>query len=380
MTTSAPAALAIDASGRTDIGQVREGNEDSFAIGDLDRRELWSGEGALATRGPRGPLLVVCDGMGGSEGGEVASEMAARVVWREMAHAQATSDPEVFARLLRRAVRAANRRIYQEARREAALRGMGTTVSAAGFVGERLVVATIGDSRAYVLRAGILTQVTRDQSLVSALVSAGQLTADEAKVSQVQSAILQAVGVTEDVEPSLSMVDLRRGDRVLLCTDGLYNQLGESALTAIVATPRGPDALARSLVDAARAAGGADNITAVVAFVDGEALAAPHGADDLPHFVEFDPREEGQRALTSTSFVQRRLAARVGIGEDPGPPVVPATGQHRVLRVRPTTEETIEDVPGPAQQRLHRPRGMGVLAWLLLAAAAGAVAWWLGGN
>jgi serine/threonine protein phosphatase PrpC len=379
-TATRPLALSVAASGRTDIGQVRDGNEDAFAIGDLDRGELWTGDGALATDGVRGPLLVVCDGMGGSEGGEVASELAAGTVWREMYAAQTTGDAEVFARLLRRAVRAANRRVYQQARREISLRGMGTTVSAAGFVGDRLVIATIGDSRAYVLRGAVLTQVSRDQSLVSALLSAGQLTMDDARVAQAQSAILQAVGVTEDVEPSLSMVDLRRGDRVLLCTDGLYNQLGESALAAILMSARPPELLARTLVDAARAAGGADNITAVVAVIDGEAVRPPASDDDLPHFVEFDPREEGDRALTSTSFVARRLAARVGIGEDPGPPVVPATGQHRALRIRAESEPPVGDVPGPARQRLGPPRRMGIVVWLGLAAVAATLAWWLGGR
>jgi serine/threonine protein phosphatase PrpC len=375
-----PPALAIAAAGRTDVGQVRDGNEDAFAIGDLDRGALWTGDGALTTDGARGPLLVVCDGMGGSEGGEVASDLAAGTVWKEMYAAQATTDPEVFARLLRRAVRAANRRVYQQARRQVSLRGMGTTVSAAGFVADRLVIATIGDSRAYVLRSGVFTQVSRDQSLVSALVSAGQLTMDDARAAQAQSAILQAVGVTEDVDPSLSMVDLRRGDRVLLCTDGLYNQLGESAVAAILMSARPPEHLARALVDAARAAGGADNITAVVAIVDGAAVRPPASEDDLPRFVEFDPREEGDRALTSTSFVARRLAARVGIGEDPGPPVVPATGQHRALRIRAESEPPVEDVPGPASQRLGPPRRMSVVVWLGLAAVAAALAWWLGGR
>lgn len=371
----------VEVSGRTDPGKVREGNEDSFAVGDLDTGDLWDGRGVASATGWRGPLLIVCDGMGGSEGGEVASEMAARTVWREMVEAQATHDPEVFARLLRRAVRAANRRIFDEARREISLRGMGTTVSAAGFAGDRLVVATIGDSRAYILRGGVLTQVSRDQSLVSALIQAGQISLDEAQSAQAHGAILQAVGVTEDVEPSLSMIDLRRGDRVLLCTDGLYNQLGEQALAAILGTRRRPDGLASALVEAARAAGGADNITAVIAEVGGELLRPPASEDDLPRFVEFEPREEGARALTSTSYVARRLAARVGIGDDPGPPVVPATGQHRAIKIKPPPQQppTKPDLAGPARQRLASGRSLGVILWLVVAAVAAAVAWWLAG-
>ena len=110
--------------GASDIGRVRDRNEDSFAIGDLDAGELWDGEGALATTGPRGPFVVVCDGMGGAAGGEVASELATRAAWRDLAAAHATDDPEVFARLVRRAVRAANQRVWEEAQREPTLRGM----------------------------------------------------------------------------------------------------------------------------------------------------------------------------------------------------------------------------------------------------------------
>src|ERR1043165_3337576 len=109
--------------------------------------------------------------MGGVDGGEIASELAAHVMWREMKGTPATRDPEVFARLLRRAARVSNHDVHAMSRREPGLRGMGTTLSAAGIVGDRLVIATVGDSRAYVLRAGALVQVTRDQSLQSALIA-----------------------------------------------------------------------------------------------------------------------------------------------------------------------------------------------------------------
>jgi protein phosphatase len=154
--------------GASDIGQVREHNEDHLLVGDLDARSSVDVLEPWQARVERGPLLVVCDGMGGVEGGEVASELAAHVTWREMKRTPATRDPEVFARLLRRAVRVANHDVHAMAAREPALHGMGTTLSAAGVVGDRLVIATIGDSRAYALRAGALVQVTQDQSLSSA--------------------------------------------------------------------------------------------------------------------------------------------------------------------------------------------------------------------
>jgi serine/threonine protein phosphatase PrpC len=365
--------------GASDIGLVRERNEDAYVIGDLDAGDLFDGDGVLDIEGARGPFLVVCDGMGGAVGGEVASELASRAAWRDLAAAHATGDPQVFARLLRRAVRAANHRVGDEAQREPTLTGMGTTMSAVGIVGRHLVVAQVGDSRVYVHRAGVLTQVTRDQTLTSALVGAGKYTEAEAEAMIGGATILQALGVSHDVEPSLSIVDLRRDDRILVCSDGLYNQLGSSTMEAIVDGRKGPDALARSLCEAARAAGGLDNITAVVMFVKGDEVPPGVSADDLPRFVEFDPREEGERAMTSTSYVARRLAARAGIGDDPGPPVVPATGQHKIVpRGRRHPGMTLADVAGPAARRMRGERRWLVTALIggLLAAAVG---WWLAG-
>ncbi|HLL20788.1 MAG TPA: protein phosphatase 2C domain-containing protein, partial [Kofleriaceae bacterium] len=214
----------------SDVGQVREHNEDHFLVGNLDTQELVEqviAQREATARGPRGPLFIVCDGMGGVVGGEIASELATRVMWREMKATPGTRDPEVFARLLRRAARVANYEVHAMAKREPGLRGMGTTLSAAGVVGDRLVIATVGDSRAYILRCGALVQVTRDQSLQSALLAAGH---DEDEAASAGGAILQALGVGEDVEPSLSIIELRRGDRVLLCSDGLHGLVGDPAL------------------------------------------------------------------------------------------------------------------------------------------------------
>ncbi|TMQ10820.1 MAG: serine/threonine-protein phosphatase, partial [Deltaproteobacteria bacterium] len=247
-----PALLDVVVVGASDVGQVREHNEDHFLVGDLDSKlpidvaEPWSGAG------DRGPLLVVCDGMGGVDGGEIAAELATLVTWREMKRTPDTRDPEVFARLLRRAVRIANHDVHAMARREPGLRGMGTTLSAAGVVGDRLILATVGDSRAYVLRAGALVQVTRDQSLQSALLAAGHSPNEAASAG---GAILQALGVADDVEPSLSIIELRRGDRVLLCSDGLHGLVGDPALALLLSEPHTVAESVKLLIAAARAAG-----------------------------------------------------------------------------------------------------------------------------
>ncbi len=371
--------LVIELAGATDVGQVREHNEDHLLVGDLDGSKLVELGEPWSVKAARGPLLVICDGMGGVEGGEVASELAAQVMWREMKGTPATKDPEVFARLLRRAARVANHDVHAMADREPGLKGMGTTLSAAGVVGDRLIVATVGDSRAYILRMGALVQVTRDQSLHSALLAAGHSENDAANAG---GAILQALGVGEDVEPSLSLIELRAGDRVLLCSDGLHGLVGDPALALLLSEPHSVGDATKLLVAAARAAGGTDNITAIVCEVKGPRLAKPNGEDDLPKFREFDPQREGDPALTSTSYVARRLAARIGIPTASIPPSIPVTGQHAVLRSQinirvPSTAMPVE-LDGPARQRLAK----GVDWWWYVAAGlvACAVAYWLGGR
>jgi PPM family protein phosphatase len=329
--------LLVDVYGRTDVGCVRAENQDTFAVGDLDRGELITpGDALVVPEGGRGPILIVCDGMGGAAGGEVASDLAARVLWGQMVEAASAGDRHVYGRLLRRAARVANRRVWEDGRAHKHLRGMGTTMSAAGLAGTTVVLAQVGDSRAYLHRGQTLTQVTRDQSVVSALVHSGRITADEARESIHANVILQALGVAKDVEVSLSVVELRRGDRLLLCTDGLHGPLSDDEIRAVLEEAGDVREAVDTLIEEARAAGGPDNITAVLATFDGDALAAPASPEDLPRFIELDPAEEGDRALTDTSWVARRLAARAGVVDDPGPPVVPATGQHAIIRVPPT--------------------------------------------
>jgi protein phosphatase len=363
----------------TDIGEVREHNEDHLLVGDLDAQRVIDAPDEWTSTGDRGPLLVVCDGMGGVEGGEIASELTAQVLWREMKSMAATRDAEVCARLLRRACRVANHDVHAVARREPGLRGMGTTLSAACVVADRLILATVGDSRAYVLRAGALVQVTHDQSLQSALLAAGHSPNEAAFAG---GAILQALGVGVDVEPSLSIIDLRRGDRVLLCSDGLYGLVGDQALALLMSEPHTVPQAVRLLVAAARAAGGTDNITAVVCEVGGDRLVPPKDDADLPTFREFDPQKEGDPALTSTSYVARRLAARIGLPSPSIPPSIPVTGQHAVLRSQigirvPATAPPV-DLDGPARRRLGGK--LPTWSYLLLGLIACLFAWWLGGR
>ncbi len=353
-------AVQVEFVGVTDAGLVRESNEDWFAVGDLDRSVLAGPGQILRAGGARGPLFVVCDGMGGVAGGEVASRLAVEIVWREMVGAHRTGERAVLARLMRRSIRTANRGLIDEAAARPELRGMGTTVSAAALAQNALLIAQVGDSRAYIERSGTLTQVTRDQSVVSALVHAGRLSEMEARLSEKRSLILQALGTAPEVEVAISLVELRRGDRLLLCSDGLHGPVNDEALRHALSEHAEVDRAAEALIGLARQAGAPDNVTVVLARFTGERLQLPAGAVDRPRFVELDPNEEGERALTSTSIVGRRLAARAGLRDDSIPPGIPATGQHRAVRLP-------DDLAGPPEPAVAEGSRLGLIAWGLVA-------------
>lgn len=359
----------------TETGLVRKRNEDRLAVGDLDARELLP-DGELGERelGERGLLLVVCDGMGGAEGGDIASQLAVEGLWAAMRDAAPTRDVAIFARHLRRAVRAANQLVFREAHR-LGLRGMGTTLSAAGMAGSTLVVAQVGDSRVYVERGGVLSQITRDQSVVSALVSAGRMTDEEAARSLQRSAILQALGVRDDVDVSLSIADLRRGDRILVCSDGLHGVVGDAEIERVVAGARADDLdeVLGELVELATRAGGPDNISAILVEVEGDGLEPP-GAACAVSFAELDPFTEGEGALSETSRVARRLAARAGLREDapdadilatrqqPAPSRAQLAGEGRGAPGRAPP-------PGPATEALAARSRIGAAPWIAAAIA-----------
>jgi serine/threonine protein phosphatase PrpC len=212
--------------GRTDVGQIREHNEDNFLIADLTRRSRSLMEtDREQTVGARGTVLGVCDGMGGAAAGEVASQLAVDIIYEKLSQGDPPADHNDLARRLVTAVEEAGVRIFNEARADRTRRGMGTTATVAALMDPRLFIAQVGDSRAYVLRNGRLVQVSRDQSLVNQLIEAGQLTEEEAETFEHNNIILQALGTAETVQVDLTYVDLRRGDVLLLCSDGLSGMI-----------------------------------------------------------------------------------------------------------------------------------------------------------
>lgn len=227
---------------RTDVGCVREHNEDSLVVAP--------------------PLYVVCDGMGGHAAGEVASEIAVNVI---ADRAPATPD----AAALGQAVEEANLAIIQAAREGVGRAGMGCTCTAAMLENERLVVAQVGDSRAYLLHGGVLQQITRDHSLMADFIEAGQITPEEARVHPQRSVITRALGSDPRTQPDLFEINVSTGDRLLICSDGLTSMIEDYEIEDILNRTPDPQIAASKLVNAAVAAGGHDNVTVIVVNVTG---------------------------------------------------------------------------------------------------------------
>jgi protein phosphatase len=266
--------------GRTDVGQVREHNEDNFIVADLTResRGLMESDRNQIV-GARGTLLGVCDGMGGAAAGEVASQLAVDIIYQRMALGDPPSDHDELAARLVHAIEAAGLRIFSEAKLDRTRRGMGTTATVAALIDDHLFLGQVGDSRAYVLRGDRLVQVTRDQSLVNQLIEAGQLTEEEAETFEHNNIILQALGTADTVQVDLTYVPLRRGDTLMLCSDGLSGMVRNDEIREVLRSTDDPLEACKSLTDRANQAGGHDNITVVVAKFEGPTLVDPTPED-----------------------------------------------------------------------------------------------------
>ncbi|HEX2876030.1 MAG TPA: Stp1/IreP family PP2C-type Ser/Thr phosphatase [Polyangiaceae bacterium] len=269
--------------GRTDVGQIREHNEDNFLVADLTRRSrsLMETDRVQAVA-ERGTVLGVCDGMGGAAAGEVASQLAVDIIYEKLSAGDPPRNHDDLARRLVNSVEEAGGRIFGEARADRTRRGMGTTATIAALLDSRLFVAQVGDSRAYVLRGDKFVQVSRDQSLVNQLIEAGQLTEEEAETFEHNNIILQALGTAETVQVDLTYVDLRLGDTLLVCSDGLSGMVRADEMREVLLSNREPFDACKELVDRANRAGGHDNITVIVAVFEG-ALSPPGPQDVLAY-------------------------------------------------------------------------------------------------
>jgi PPM family protein phosphatase len=248
----------------TDVGRLRSINEDSVLTAS--------------------PLFAVADGMGGHAGGEIASDIALTTLEERFGPEPPTTEALV------QAVRAANTAIYDRALAQANLHGMGTTLTGVALVDrdgqERLAVVNVGDSRTYVVQDGVLQQITRDHTYVEDLVAAGEITADEARFHPQRHIVTRALGIDPDVQIDAWEAPPGAGDRYLICSDGLFNEVDDGQISAILTGTADPQDAADALVELANEAGGRDNITVIVLDITGDTPAA---TDRGPEQVAFDP-------------------------------------------------------------------------------------------
>ncbi len=288
--------VRVSVFGKTDLGQTRDHNEDTFLVADLS-----TGNASLRPDvrdhaiGPRGSLFMVADGMGGAAAGEVASAMAVELIFRHLSNTWASdsdSSASRFAYRMKEAVELANERIYAYAREHPEVRGMGTTVTAAGVYADGLYLTQIGDSRAYLVRNGSAIQITKDQSLMQRLVDAGELTEEEAELSERRNIILQALGPDPRVKVDLTRQTLRRGDTLIICSDGLSGLVRREEFGPMVVQHPDLRDLCSALIDLANERGGPDNITVVTARFEGEALPEADTAENVGYQVYHLPEAE----------------------------------------------------------------------------------------
>jgi protein phosphatase len=357
---SSPRDIIVHVFGRTDVGRTREHNEDCFVVADLTTMNATlQPEVREHQPGARGTLFMVADGMGGAAAGEVASQMATEVVLQELdaswRNVEAT-DADTFAGALRRAVETANTRIHRYALDHPENRGMGTTTTIAGVLGDRLYLCQVGDSRGYLIRNGAATQVTKDQSLVQRLIDAGELTAEEAETSERRNIILQALGPEPQVKVDLTTQQIRRGDTLVLCSDGMSGQMRPADIARVV-TEQAPDLMAtcKALIDLANENGGPDNITVITARFEGDGLLPPADGDFVGHLPYVSPVEARATMPVSASTIEQSMQdaallemSLVTTAENE----IPVAPNHEAAGMPRSTTPIAPPPPTPALQRL----------------------------
>jgi PPM family protein phosphatase len=234
---------------RTDVGVVRSGNEDNYLM--------------LSDRG----VFIVADGMGGHAAGEVASEMAVRIISREIGSLRGVTDEQAGERI-QRAIVSANEAIFERTLSEHDKRGMGTTTTVLALLPGRYLVGQVGDSRAYLLRNGTFLQLTKDHSYVQEQVDAGLLTPEQARVHPYSNVITRCVGAGSEVVPDLYFGTLNAGDVLLLASDGLTGMLEDEQLVRILEAGEGPQSWVDRMIAEANRRGGLDNITAIIVKIE----------------------------------------------------------------------------------------------------------------
>lgn len=243
----------MDAWGLTDLGNVRKQNQDFYDIVTLHPNQL---------------LLVVCDGMGGAKSGNVASRLATEVFVGEVRRtAREDMNAGQIGQMLRDAVSLANQAVFEQSKVSSDFTGMGTTLVAAVLLPDRAVIANVGDSRAYIFDKDGIRFMTVDHSLVELMVRRGEITREQAKTHPSKNLITRAVGTEANVDCDLYNQELRPGDAVLLCSDGLSNEMADQEILFEVVHGVQKDGCCQRLLDIAKGRGAPDNVTVVLATV-----------------------------------------------------------------------------------------------------------------
>jgi PPM family protein phosphatase len=267
----------IVAAGGTDVGRVREGNEDAYLVADS--------------------VFAVADGMGGHLAGEIASAKALEPV--EALDGKVYADAEDAVRALRDAVVEANATVSRMADDEPLYRGMGTTLTAVLVEGRRLHVAHVGDSRAYLLRDGSFSQLTDDHTLVQHLIDEGQISREEAATHPQRSIITRAIGVAREIDVDSMTLDLLPGDQILLCSDGLTGVVSDEAIEQALTSDVDEQTIIADLIDQANQGGGPDNITVVLLRYDPDGPGDPSNTTRGGSAAEAGTAERGEGPLVA---------------------------------------------------------------------------------
>ena len=318
---------------KTDVGRRREVNEDSYLVHE--------------------PLFVVADGMGGHVAGDIASSTAIDTIKEQSSSARA-EDPNTLAAL----VLAANSRIWEKAEGDSTLRGMGTTCTLLMLESSQAQLAHVGDSRAYLLRGGTLTQITEDHTLVGRMVKEGRLSADDAERHPQRSIVTRALGVDSEVEVDLLTVDVVEGDRILICSDGLSSMIDFDTIASLLNQEADPQVAAERLVDAANEAGGEDNITVVIVDI-GADDAQGSGATTAARRVS-TAESPGSGASSAAAPSSSELTYAGAVAAPPEP-------ERREEQPTPTRDETHDEPPA---RKWPRKLVVALVIVLLLGAAA----------
>ena len=387
--------VTISVFAQTDVGRVRQNNEDNFLVADLTRSTFRTatehgplGQSlATITVGDKGFVAAVSDGMGGALAGEVASDMAVKAVRQLMLKFQ--SLPE-YAQLplseqFRLAVEQANKLIHNQSQSSPQLSGMGATFTGLAYNQGQVHLAQVGDSRAYVIRRNQIVQATKDQSLVGQLVEAGYLTEEQAQEHVYKNVILQALGAQPDTVVVLDRLTLHRDDVILLCSDGLSNKVQSPTIADVIASATDLKQATERLIELANERGGEDNITVVLCQFVGEDLPVP--TESQTFSIERIERHESLPVSLVPGLLDPSTLVAQALENSDHPPENSADpSETRTLEAEPPESITDRDDLGPSQSPLQPEAPMlerniariliGLLIVIFLGAVL-AVAWYL---